>query len=180
MHMCWATISTAWFYTHRRRPRVDRLGDEEEGKREMAVRTWREKSSQVDISILTACVFKICTCLKKVLLDQNVTKFNEVQGLTHSTVNRTTPSLAKKPVVWDSDCYNFHGKYRSVPQIRPPFCNLSLSTKRRGAYTRDATISLTITPSLPIKHDSLGGGWRPSTRRRRAQSGETLPTLAVG
>ena len=37
----------------------------------------------------------------------------------------------------------------------PPFRNLSLSTKCRGAYTRDATISLAITPSLPIKHDSI-------------------------
>ena len=32
----------------------------------------------------------------------------------------------------------------------PPFCNLILSTKRRGAYTRDATFSLAITPSLPV------------------------------
>ena len=33
--------------------------------------------------------------------------------------------------------------------VRPtPFCNLSLSTERRGAYTRDATFALTITPSL--------------------------------
>ena len=53
--------------------------------------------------------------------------------------------------------------YRSVPQIRPPFCNLSLSTKRRGgAYTRDATISLAITPPspfpVPIKHDLIVGG----------------------
>ena len=30
----------------------------------------------------------------------------------------------------------------------PPFCNLSLSTKEGGAYTRDATFSLAITPSL--------------------------------
>ena len=37
----------------------------------------------------------------------------------------------------------------------PPFCSLSLSTKRREAYTRDATISLAITPSLPVKHDSI-------------------------
>ena len=41
---------------------------------------------------------------------------------------------------------------------------------------RDATISLVITPSLLIKHDSLGGGWRPSTRRRRMRGGEMLPT----
>ena len=61
--------------------------------------------------------------------------------------------------------------YHCVPQIRPHFCNLSLSTKCRGAYTRDATISLAITPSLPIKHDPnviVGGRWRPSTRQRDA------------
>ena len=34
--------------------------------------------------------------------------------------------------------------YRSVPQIRPPFC---LSTNAGGAYTRDATFSLAIMPS---------------------------------
>ena len=29
-----------------------------------------------------------------------------------------------------------------------------------GACTRDATISLAITPSLPVKHDLIvGGGW---------------------
>ena len=38
--------------------------------------------------------------------------------------------------------------HRSVLQIRPPFCNLSLSTKHRGAYTRDATFSLAITSPL--------------------------------
>ena len=61
--------------------------------------------------------------------------------------------------------------YRSVPQICPPFCNLSLSTKRRGAYTQDVTISLAITPSLPVpvKHDLIvSGGWGPSTTRRDA------------
>ena len=43
-----------------------------------------------------------------------------------------------------------------------------------GAYTQDATISLAITPSLPVKHDLIvdGGG--------QAQGGEMLPTLAVG
>ena len=35
------------------------------------------------------------------------------------------------------------------PANTPPFCNLSLRTKRRGgAYTRDSTLSLAITPSL--------------------------------
>ena len=62
----------------------------------------------------------------------------------------------------------------------PPFATLALVQNAGGAYTRDATISLAITPSLPIKHDSLGGGWRPSTRRRRTRGGEMLPTLAVG
>ena len=63
----------------------------------------------------------------------------------------------------------------------PPFATLALVQNVGGAYTRDATISLAITPSLPIKHDSLGGeGGRPSTRRRRTRGGEMLPTLVVG
>ena len=66
--------------------------------------------------------------------------------------------------------------YRSVPQIRPPFATLALVQNIGGAYTWDAAISLAITPSLPIKHDSLGGGWRPSTRRRQTRGGEMLPT----
>ena len=46
---------------------------------------------------------------------------------------------------------------------------LSLSTKRRGAYTRDATISLTITSSLLVKHELIvGGEWGPSARQRDA------------
>ena len=53
--------------------------------------------------------------------------------------------------------------------MRPPFCNLSLSTKHRGAYRRDATISLAIMPSHPIKHDLIvGGGWGASARWRDA------------
>ena len=74
--------------------------------------------------------------------------------------------------------------YCSVPQIRPPFCNLSLNTKHGGgAYTQDATISLAIMPSLPIKLTPLlfvGGGWRPSVRHRRTRGGEMLPMLVVG
>ena len=43
-----------------------------------------------------------------------------------------------------------------------------------GAFARDATISLAITPSLPVKHDLIvGGGWG------QAQGGEILSTLAV-
>ena len=39
--------------------------------------------------------------------------------------------------------------YRSVPHIRPPFCNLSASRKHRGAYMWDLTFYLTNTPPLP-------------------------------
>ena len=76
---------------------------------------------------------------------------------------------------------------RSVPQLRPPFCNLSSVQNAGGrggggAYVQDATISLAIMPSLPVpvKHDLIvGGGWGPSTRHRRVQGGEMLPTLPV-
>ena len=50
----------------------------------------------------------------------------------------------------------------------PPFATLVLVQNVGGAYTRDATISLAITPSLPVKHDIVGGGWGPSARRRDA------------
>ena len=54
--------------------------------------------------------------------------------------------------------------YCSVPQIRPPpFAILALVQNAWGAYTRDATIPLPITPSLPVKHDLIvGGGWGPT------------------
>ena len=41
--------------------------------------------------------------------------------------------------------YNY---YRSVLQIHFPFCNLSLSTKHRGAYMQDGKFSFMIMPSL--------------------------------
>ena len=37
----------------------------------------------------------------------------------------------------------------------PPFATLALVQNAEGAYTRDATISLAITPSLPVKHDGI-------------------------
>ena len=64
-----------------------------------------------------------------------------------------------------------------------PFATLAFVQNTGGAYTRDVTISLVITPSLPgMKSLSVGsgGGWGPSAGRRRAQGGEMLPTLAVG
>ena len=57
--------------------------------------------------------------------------------------------------------------------MSPPFANLSLSTKHRGAYTWDATISLVIMPSLLVKHDLIVGGGQ-------AQGVEMLLTLLVG
>ena len=45
---------------------------------------------------------------------------------------------------------------------------------------RDATISLAITPSLPVpvKYDIIvTGGWGPSAKHRRVQSVEMLLTL---
>ena len=61
--------------------------------------------------------------------------------------------------------------YRSVPQIRPPFATLASVQNAGGACTRDATISLAITPPPPsdIKHDFIvGGGQGPSARRKDA------------
>ena len=40
----------------------------------------------------------------------------------------------------------------------PPFANLALVENAGGAYTRDATISLVITPSLPLKLYLIVGG----------------------
>ena len=73
--------------------------------------------------------------------------------------------------------------YHSVLQIRPPpFATLVLVQNRGGggAYTRDATISLVITPSLPGMKSLSVGGWGPSMGRRRARGGEMLTTLVVG
>ena len=40
-------------------------------------------------------------------------------------------------------------------EYAPPFATLASVQNAGGAYTRDATISLAITPSLSIKHDSI-------------------------
>jgi len=62
----------------------------------------------------------------------------------------------------------------------PPFATLALvQNAGGGAYTRDATISLAITPSLPgMKSLSVWGGGT-SAGRRRERGGEMLTTLAV-
>ena len=46
---------------------------------------------------------------------------------------------------------------------------------------RYATISLMITPSLPVKHDLIvGGGWGPSARQRDApNASERLTSSAL-
>ena len=66
--------------------------------------------------------------------------------------------------------------YCSVPQICPaPSFAILAFVQNTEAYTRDATISLSITPSFPVKHDLIvGGGWG------QARDGEMLPTIAVG
>ena len=49
-----------------------------------------------------------------------------------------------------------------MPPPPPPFAILALvqNAGGGGAYTWDATISLAIMPSLPVKHDLIvGGGW---------------------
>ena len=49
--------------------------------------------------------------------------------------------------------------YTVVPhKYVPPFAILALVQNAGGTYTQDATISLTITPSLPVKHDLIVGG----------------------
>ena len=57
----------------------------------------------------------------------------------------------------------------------PPFATLASAQNAGEAYTQDATISLAITPSLPVpvKHDLFVGGGR-------ARGGEMLLTLPVG
>ena len=60
----------------------------------------------------------------------------------------------------------------------PPFVTLASVQNAGGAYTRrDATISLAITPSLPVqaKHDLIvGGGWG------QARGGEMFPDATGG
>ena len=40
----------------------------------------------------------------------------------------------------------------------PPVATLASAQNARGAFARDATISLAITPSLPVKYDLIVGG----------------------
>ena len=72
----------------------------------------------------------------------------------------------------------YNSKYRSVPQIRPPFCNLSLSTKRRGGlYAGCDDFSRDYAPPplpVPIKNDLIVGG-----DEGQARGGEMLLTLQL-
>ena len=94
------------------------------------------------------------------------------------------PPIRLAPLTHVQTMQNSWLLYRSVPKIRPPFCNLSLSTKCRGGlfagcdnFSRDYTLpSDKAWPHLSF----VGGGWKPSARSRRAWGGEMLPTLAVG
>ena len=63
-------------------------------------------------------------------------------------------------------------KYAPPPLLQPT--SAQNARGGGGAFARDATISLAITPSLPVKHDLIvGGGWG------QARGGEILSTLAV-
>ena len=70
--------------------------------------------------------------------------------------------------------HDLKAKYRSVPQIRPPFCNLRLSTKcRGGGLIRGMRQFLSRLRPLPgMKSLSVGGGTKrwasPSVRQRDA------------
>ena len=69
--------------------------------------------------------------------------------------------------------------YHSVPQIRPPLCNLSLSTKCRGGgggvyagceyFSRDYNPQ----PPLPVKHDLIVGGGGGGSKARQRDASES-------
>ena len=81
--------------------------------------------------------------------------------------------------------HNKSGCYRSVPQIRPPFCNLSLSTKRRGGLYAGCDI-FSRDYALPSGHEVIvgwGGGGGGGTKRGTSPSPgrrDAHDTIAVG
>ena len=65
----------------------------------------------------------------------------------------------------------------------PPFATLASVQNAGGAYTRDATISLAITTSLSIKHDSIViCQWGVEAKHKASPNARRRdpPTLAVG
>ena len=58
-------------------------------------------------------------------------------------------------------------KYAPPPPPPPPFATLASVQNAGGAFARNATISLAITPSLPVKHDLIvsGGGAKCEAER---------------
>ena len=73
-------------------------------------------------------------------------------------------------------CYNLLTVVSRANTPPPPlFCNLSLSTKRRGAYKRDATFSLAITPPPPPScrnFYTVGSPWSNGSARTKPASTE--------
>ena len=57
--------------------------------------------------------------------------------------------VLEEEIVWETTIVS--RKYAPPPT----FAILALVQNTGGAYTRDATISLVITPSLPVKHDLI-------------------------
>ena len=88
----------------------------------------------------TSIPHKYCTifmwdgnCVNRPLLSSKLISDGHTSNILHSLI--LFPDL-HPAFVGSSVIVLWFSMYRSVPQIRPPFCNLSLSTKRRGGlYT---------------------------------------------
>ena len=110
---------------------------------------------------------------QKVKLKKRISNLFSIgrQFQVESAVNTTVFNVYS-----DSELCNVWGlsiirEYRSVPQIPPPFCNLSFSTNAGGGglyagcnnFSRDYTF-------LPIKHETLVVGWQASALRGESRA----------
>ena len=93
-----------------------------------------------------------------------------------STLSTNNAQL-KMTIIWDIFQYIFlYIPYCPANTPPPPtFATLALVQNAGGAYTRDATISLAIAPSLLVphnwvKHDLGGGGWAWGIAERKVES----------
>ena len=107
-------------------------------------------------------------CVNRPLLRSKLISDGHTSNILHSLI--LFPDL-HPAFVGSSVIVLWFSMYRSVPQIRPPFCNLSLSTKHRGglyAECDDFSRDYALLP-VPVKHDLIvSGGWGPNARRRDA------------
>ena len=123
----------------------------------------------------TSIPHKYCTifmwdgnCVNRPLLSSKLISDGHTSNILHSLI--LFPDL-HPAFVGSSVIVLWFSMYRSVPQIRPPFCNLSLSTKHRGglyAECDDFSRDYALLP-VPVKHDLIvSGGWGPNARWRDA------------